>query len=1578
MIIFYYYNRGEEMRKSRKNFFLILAIAFIFFGCGSDTTVDIRDSNESNLTIDNNGSSPNSVIDDRNITDSNITIDNPKDNNSSDLNRTHLDENSTNEHLDENQTTITVPIDDSTPDNNRSDENISVIVEDKAISGKVVDGEIAGATVFLDLNKNGELDSGEPSSISEDEGSYRLTLTAIHQKDINYINQSAPLVAYGGRDIRTDDKFEDYLMAMTEGKSEVMITPITTLIVQTLQSETNTIINKKENIVVDNNMTLALKEKIEEIKRNLAELFDVNIEFLTKDPIALAKEGDSTLLSRSLQLHNSAKAMKKAMRKEVKNRKDAILLTYKALGKELMKIKKDALKDKDNVLVKAVNKALDNSKSFEKKLVKQVKKDTESIIKQIDKFWKDRKGALDDKALTDTIKDGEDKTIADKTPPSIRLIGSATVNLTQGATYSDAGATASDDRDGDITANITVSGSVDTAVEGTYTLTYSVVDSAGNSANQVTRTINVSLAPDTINPIIILLGSATVNLTQGATYSDAGATATDDRDGDITADIVVSGSVNSTVVGTYTIAYNVKDSAGNEATQIERTVTVVANTPPTTPPTQSGYEALTLDTDGDGITNVFDSDDDNDSVPDNEDYRPLDATIQTIPTHRAETNSTAQTYIRVDNNSSNYNNKSFIQIRSLKGNYASAGLLYFDIPITLNSKRVDKITSATLTLKSDTEKDSINIYVNSDANFPDENSSNWENVDTLVNLTHLDSSDLYGQVAMSAGASSSVELTKEIDAGKIVFIVDENGDDSKEKLVKESSEIRLDFEFQQIEPSLINIQQLSDTLATQTGGELHYEVSLKSQPTQNVYLPIALQDSTTATITSGDVLTFTPSNYATAQTIVIKGKDDGIDEGNKQNRLLLYPLHGDSAYNIFNPDDIDFMVYALLPTANSGEPYRYEVNVGQTAHYTLQNAPIGMMINETTGVLYWQPDSTEVGSHTFSIVATNDGVELLNQEVTLNVLLSGSNPTAYYVVPQATIKNPTGALGSVTNPYTSIATAVSEVSKIEGNQTIYVRGGVYDIEVDLADINGSENSQTTLTKLAGEQVKFNFAKTAFTIRNSVSYFTIDGFELDGNSVNDHWDMLANHWWKLDGDSNIGGGQAFNVDGQHITIRNNVIHDAFQKGVNIYEGRYVNVHNNIVYNIGHNALSGGHGIMRKWERNFHIDPTDGVDRGDDNYTASYPYRFDITGNLLFAVEQRIYSRVFNKGYSLFALDEGKAILIDITKDTNPKSRISHNLVLYCGVDHIRLKTNPNMEVHHNSVHTDLTRHSPKPDGITIKKDSNMSELKLYANLVVSDINTTGFEVTSGFIDADGNDSDPDGDRRYDNHVAGGGSVQSRPFDNTGTLAGITNKEGTDGSELFEDVAEGNFSSLITGRDGEKVGVSDEHLAEIDRLSKEYGVKIKSSGWVHDHFRNADTLVKNIPSTLFDREFYYVGDSSLEEGRKALYLKIIDSDSKWLYTKREEDNVSWNNLLNPDLTSSTAYDLQNVDIQKCEDCTGAYIYQLVLPEEWFTHYDTNGTKIVNSDGVESTIVYLDTNNTDDKRILEYSAEGKVKSY
>ena len=103
-----------------------------------------------------------------------------------------------------------------------------------------------------------------------------------------------------------------------------------------------------------------------------------------------------------------------------------------------------------------------------------------------------------------------DITIVKAEAPVITLLGETEASLELGSTYTDAGATAIDNIDGDITSSIEIVNNVDINTVGTYTVTYNVSDAAGNAATQVTRTVNIT--PDVTIPVITLLGESEVSL----------------------------------------------------------------------------------------------------------------------------------------------------------------------------------------------------------------------------------------------------------------------------------------------------------------------------------------------------------------------------------------------------------------------------------------------------------------------------------------------------------------------------------------------------------------------------------------------------------------------------------------------------------------------------------------------------------------------------------------------------------------------------------------------------------------------------------------------------------------------------------------------------------------------------------------------------------------------------------------------------------------------------------------------------------------------------------------------------------
>ena len=143
-----------------------------------------------------------------------------------------------------------------------------------------------------------------------------------------------------------------------------------------------------------------------------------------------------------------------------------------------------------------------------------------------------------------------------------------------------------------------------------YILDYTVTDSSGNTTT-VQREVVVS--NDENPPVLTLAGQAVVTIQVGDTYNDEGAIAYDEEEDRVLSSFIVrTGTVDTQTPGTYTLTYNVKDSSGNSAIPVSRTVIVeegntfeawVASTPLSSlDPTLQDPEA---DPDSDGHKNLL-------------------------------------------------------------------------------------------------------------------------------------------------------------------------------------------------------------------------------------------------------------------------------------------------------------------------------------------------------------------------------------------------------------------------------------------------------------------------------------------------------------------------------------------------------------------------------------------------------------------------------------------------------------------------------------------------------------------------------------------------------------------------------------------------------------------------------------------------------------------------------------------------------------------------------------------------------------------------------------------------------------
>ncbi len=167
----------------------------------------------------------------------------------------------------------------------------------------------------------------------------------------------------------------------------------------------------------------------------------------------------------------------------------------------------------------------------------------------------------------------------DTTAPVITLIGPNPQSLEVGSNYVESGATT------DTGETVVIDASdLNTAVVGSYSVTYNATDASGNVAATVIRTVNVvdsGSAADTTPPVITLNGSNPQTVQINSAYVEAGAV-TDSGE----AVVIDSSEVDTSALGSYVVTYDATDASGNVAETVTRTVNVVdsSNAADTTPP----------------------------------------------------------------------------------------------------------------------------------------------------------------------------------------------------------------------------------------------------------------------------------------------------------------------------------------------------------------------------------------------------------------------------------------------------------------------------------------------------------------------------------------------------------------------------------------------------------------------------------------------------------------------------------------------------------------------------------------------------------------------------------------------------------------------------------------------------------------------------------------------------------------------------------------------------------------------------------------------------------------------------------
>ena len=278
-------------------------------------------------------------------------------------------------------------------------------------------------------------------------------------------------------------------------------------------------------------------------------------------------------------------------------------------------------------------------------------------------------------------------------------------------------------------------------------------------------------------------------------------------------------------------------------------------------------------------------------------------------------------------------------------------------------------------------------------------------------------------------------------------------------------------------------------------------------------------------------------------------------------------------------------------------------------------------------------------------------------------------------------------------------------------KTVYYRAGVYknpafgdDISVSHKSLSaitcyGTQGKPLTIKPWKKEHVKFKF-DSAYGVQLVGSHLRFEGFEIEGMSQEINFDQAVEAWW--DG-SNYFNGQGLNVQGVDVEVRNNIIHDVPGAGINTRGNAIVDrlkIDNNIIFNTSWGSTGGttALGIVGA-NRDTNADTFDGSKVG-----------IEITNNLIFSSESRIFSHVFSKGFSNLTIDEGSTMLLKRYKGSkkgtyNKGFLVEGNHFLFNGKG-VSLRWN-DIEMRHNTFYNNGTTMNGSGAGVRSSEATDMT-------------------------------------------------------------------------------------------------------------------------------------------------------------------------------------------------------------------------------------------------------------------------------
>lgn len=524
----------------------------------------------------------------------------------------------------------------------------------------------------------------------------------------------------------------------------------------------------------------------------------------------------------------------------------------------------------------------------------------------------------------------------------------------------------------------------------------------------------------------------------------------------------------------------------------------------------------------------------------------------------------------------------------------------------------------------------------------------------------------------------------------------------------------------------------------------------------------------------------------------------------------------DSDENSDKNSDKNSTVEAVVEL-QKGEEFEKKITFKTLGRFSLRDAPAGMRIYQS-GILRWTPTNEQIGEHNITVVLHKEDGSVKTEHLAFTV----TGEDVIYDGVFVDLDGRSGGEGTPVNPY---GTYEEACKKLGSRRNIYLRGDIYHNPGFGKDYGsngrypsvkacvGDPDDPIVIRPWGNEYVTLKTdALYGIKVQSGSSHIVIKDLEVVGVAQEISLEDAISAWWDKN-DTMQGSGIV--VNGGHVKVKNCVVHDMPGSGISASGAVFSELSDNIVYNCDWWTIAGSKGIGITSAKDDSSDP------------ANNRYKNAIVNNLIFNVEQRLFSHVWKKGFATLSIDEGEAFLIQegkrqdgsVSSEYSGRYLVKNNLILYNGKSGV-INLAKNVDLLNNSYYNNGL--STQQSGFRV---NTAQDIVIKNNAVESNIPETIIYSVAN--------SDPVTIEA--NHVKG------RVTKNGDPVAGIEKV-----STLFRDPEHFDFRFSKSSQVPEGIGVDQDVILRIRETIDRYGIAVRMQHMDINQTAMTEMVIRNRPA------------------------------------------------------------------------------------------------------------------------------------